>query len=178
MKRKTSLLIITALIPLFAFPQKKLTRLEKAKRLIRTELKNTMNDYASYSPVSYGKIDSLFTSPAEDDFYVNSYSKAIEAKYEAGLGDIEGLPDVSETIKEMEREPNKYKAGSIENWKIYQAKRDLFYSSLQYFHKKFIGWKLIHKYRGKNTYNATILKEQEFRFDKAMTRIIAVKDVE
>jgi len=162
--------------PLAGFSQQ--TKLEKAKQLIRNEFKETMNDYASYSPVSYGKVDSLFTSPFDNESTMNILTRAFEAKEKAGLGDIEGLPDVSETIQKMEAEEHLYKEGAVLSWKIYQNYRDLFYMDLKYFMPEFIGWKLLHKYRTKNSYNATILKEQEFNFNKQMTSITAIKDVD
>ncbi|WP_294562522.1 hypothetical protein [uncultured Bacteroides sp.] len=104
--------------------------------------------------------------------------RADKAKEEAGLGDIEGLPDVSQSIKRMEADERLYKTGAIEKWKIYQSYRNLFYSYMENFKPIFIGWKLIHKYRTKNTYNATILKVQEFRFNIGMTEITEIKDLD
>lgn len=174
--RKTLLLAIL-LIPIVVFSQQKLSKLDKAKQLIRKEFKETMNDYASYSPVSYGKVDSLFTSLAEDDYGKELFMQVVKAKENAGLGNVEGLPDVSEHIKKMKAEQHLYKAGAIEEWEIYQLYRELFYSYMEIFKPTFIGWKLTHKYRAKNTYNATILKEQEFRFNKEMTELTEIKDI-
>lgn len=173
-----AILLAALLIPLIGFSQQKLSKLEKAKQLIRNEFKETMNDYTSYSPVSYGVIDSLFTLASEDEGCIKSYMRAIEDKEKAGLGEVEGLPDVSETIKKMKANEHTYKEGAILNWEIYQSSRGIFYLYLKNFHPTFIGWKLIHKYRTKNTYNATILKEQEFRFNKEMTKLIDIKDLD
>lgn len=174
----TVLLLTTLFIPLVGFSQQKLSKLDKAKQLIKEEFKETMNDYASYSPVSYGKVDSLFTSASEDEGCINAYIRAIKDKEQAGLDKVEGLPDVSETIKKMKENEHQYKDGAILNWEIYQSSRNIFYLYLENFHPQFIGWKLIHKYRTKNTYNATILKKQEFRFNKEMTTITKIKDLD
>jgi len=174
---KYYLLLLTLFISLTGFTQNKLSKLEKAKQIIKKELKETMNDYASYSPVSYGKVDSLFTSVADDESCMNSYLRAMKDKENAGLDKIDGLPDVSEKIKEMKKNEHLYKDGAILNWEIYQSSREIFYLFLKNFHPTFIGWKLIHKYRTKNTYNATILIEQEFRFNKEMTALTEIKDI-
>lgn len=171
------ILLSMLFIPLLGFTQQT-SKLEKAKQLIRNNFKETMNDYDSYSPVSYGKVDSLFTSAAEDESIIEWYIRAMKSKEEAGLGNIEGLPDVSESIKKMEAEEHLYKEGAILNWKIYQSNRDIFYLSIESFKPIFIGWKLLHKYRAKNLYNATILIEQEFRFNKDMTAITAIKNID
>lgn len=176
---KVIVLLLTILfIPLAGLSQQKLSKLDKAKQLIRKEFKETMNDYASYSPVSYGKVDSLFTSVYDDEDCVNSYLRAMKDKEKAGLHKVEGLPDVSETIKEMKANDRLYKNGAILNWEIYQSSREIFYLFLKNFHPTFIGWKIIHKYRTKNTYNATILKKQEFHFNKEMTTITEIKDLD
>jgi len=46
------------------------TRFEKAKVAIRNYLRENLDDYKSYEPVRYSKLDSLFTS-IEDDFSFN-----------------------------------------------------------------------------------------------------------
>lgn len=173
-----AILLVALLIPLVGFSQQKITKLDKAKQLIRKEFKETMNDYSSYSPVSYSKIDSLFTSLSDDEQGLDLFIRATEAKKDAGLNEVEGFPDVSETIKEMEAEEHLYKAGAIENWKIYQSYRELLYLYIDHFKPAFIGWKLIHKYRTKNIYNAIILKKQEFHFNKEMTALIKIRDID
>jgi hypothetical protein len=169
---------VVLLFSLNSFSQQKISKMDKAKQLIRKEFKETMNDYASYSPISYSRLDSLFTSLSDDEYGKGLFMRAMESKEKAGLENIEGLPDVSETIKQMEAQEHLYKVGAIEKWKIYQANRGLFYSYLKDFNPSFIGWKLIHKYRTKNVYNATILKEQEFRFNKDMSKLIDIKDID
>ncbi len=170
-------LFLLILISLPAFSQQKLTRLEKAKQLIRKEFKETMNDYASYSPVSYGKVDSLFTSPFDDGIIKIYFDRAFEYREKAGIT-LDMTIDATPIIEAIEKEPEKYKAGVLGHIKLYESYRSMLMESISKYVPEFIGWKLTHKYRTKNIYNAVILKEQEFQFNKEMTELVNIKELD
>src|SRR5579862_4156486 len=43
---------------------------ERAKKLIDEQMKLTLNDYKSYEPVTFGKLDSSFTDFKDDPKYI------------------------------------------------------------------------------------------------------------
>lgn len=99
---------------------------DKAKSLIKEELAKTMNDFKSYEPVEYGKLDSNITS------YEKDFSK-------------------SDSINEIERVS---------------------------FKPKFIGYGMIHSFRGKNAVGGTVLNRYWFYFDKNLTKVTkAIDDI-
>lgn len=151
------------------------TRLIKAKALLRSYIKNNINDYSSYSPISYSKVDSLFTSPEENENIRDAYKTAIESKEKAGLDNIDISVDISSMIEEFNKNPNDYDAEKVWYIKKYNLDRKCFYMLVDNFRKKFIGWKITHKYRAKNIYNATVLYSSEFMFNKDISKIMGTK---
>lgn len=152
------------------------TRLIKAKTLIKSYIKNNINDYSSYSPVSYSKLDSLFTSPEESVAIREAYQNALKSKEKAGLEDIDISVNVSPMILELKRDSD-YDKMKVLDLMAYEMDREFFYNLVDKFNTVFIGWKIIHKYRAKNLYNATILCKEEFRFNKNMTKITGTIDL-
>jgi len=154
------------------------TRTEKAKILIREYFKENMNDYSSYSPVSYGKLDSLFTKIYDDESILSTYEWTMEAAKDANLTDVDVTYDLTEIIESMETRAHLYKEGAILKWKIYEGRRKILMEFIKLFTPEFIGWEITHKYRAKNQYNATILYNKEFRLNKGMTKITEIIDIE
>lgn len=154
------------------------TREEKAKALIRTEFKNNMNDYGSYQPVSYSKLDSLFSSPFEDEKFIKLWiDPVIEALEDLNMPSLKVTSDVTPIIEAVKEDPSKYKEGILPRLEIFKLSQDLMYGMLDKYPTQFLGWKITHKYRAKNQYNATVLFEDEFRFNKEITEIISYKPV-
>ena len=85
--------------------------------------------------------------------------------------------DLSRTLKTAEGS-DKYSKETVLKLERYEATRRVLNEFLDNFIPEHIGWKITHKYRSKNVYNATILKNQEFIFDKEMKSIIDIKDIE
>lgn len=154
------------------------TREECAKSTIRQHFKETMNDYDSYAPVSYGTVDSLFSSPLDVEYIKSQAEATFKSRAEAGLSEIPITVDITDKIEEMEANSDLYKADAILKWKLYNIDRKLLISFLEDFKPKFIGWKIIHKYRAKNSYNATILYNKEFHLDKDLKRVTSIEDAD
>lgn len=151
-------------------------RIETAKTLIRTEFKNNMNDYASYQPVSYSKLDSLFTNPYEDEKFVKLWiNPVIEALNDLEMPSLKITSDVNPIIEKIKENPSKYKDDILPRLEIFNISQELMYDMIDTFIPEFVGWKIVHKYRAKNLYNATVLHEDEFRFDKGLTKVTSYK---
>ncbi len=172
------------------------TRFEKAKVAIRNYLRENLDDYKSYEPVRYSKLDSLFTS-IEDDFSFNvefdRVHNCTQRLKELGLDLSVNESDeridrmiasANSILAQIEAEPNKYVVGAATNFKLQKIELESLkrYNSylkkaMDNFKPKFVGWKMKHKFRSKNTYGGTTLGEYLFEFDKNI-KVINMKYIE
>lgn len=135
MKKLLTLLLIT--ISGFAFItgcQK--SNENKAKELIKKHLSTTMNDFKSYEPVEFSKLDSAMTEFDEEDF-LNTDTLAIFSQSEIEL--------------------------------LLKKNRDNF-------KPKFEGYKMSHRFRGKNALGALVINESNYYFDPEISKIIKSVD--
>lgn len=182
MKKILFILIVISLLPICASAQQSYSRTEKAKALIRNEFKENMNDYNSYSPVSYSKVDSLFSDIQNDP----TFSSTLEiAKQMETLTGVRGISVWDNLIPVIDKLKNDMEAKKMDgDERLLQNLRHLL--TIQYSLKKmireyqpiFLGWKITHKYRAKNAYNAIMIYEQEFQFDKGMSKITSIKNID
>jgi len=151
--------------------------IELVKKTIRSYMSETLGDYESYSPVSYGSIDSLFTKPLDDKIIEGVLIETLKRKKEAGLG--ENIPitySISESIEKMKKESHLYKETTILNWEIYEAQRRILMSFIELFRPEFIGWEVMHKYRAKNRYGGIELFEYKFSLAKDFKSVMKVEE--
>lgn len=159
----------------------------KAKNLIKKHLKETLNDYDNYSAVSYSAVDSLFTKwtlPEELRPTVKELAQCAENLNKSGgyqnitstsngdyhlktLNNFFGKNASAESIKKVE----KWK----QLWTEFKHHQDIIEESKKNFKPKFIGWKMTHKYRAKNQYDATILQNRQFSFNEDITQVTGVE---
>ena len=137
---------------------------DKAKELIESKLKLTMNDWSSYESVEYGKLDSTIYS------YNDIYGVVYDAKFES-------LKSDHKYFLEMWEDGNKaYEDSSelcIKKMKLLLREQE---DSMKSFKPKFDGWKLRHTYRGKNAVGAVIINTTIFYFDKDISKVTKMKE--
>lgn len=180
--------IILLLSLLVIFPYSVLSQtpsnLNKAKALINKEFKENMNDYSSYSPVSFSSLDSLFTSIFDDpnfiELYFNQTIKYMEELNETFTNKIDITYDAKTLIKIIEEDSIKsqYREVFLSKLKLFDSSQAAMMRKINDFVPEFIGWKLTHKFRAKNAYNATILYEYVFKFDKNITSILSYSSID
>ncbi len=193
---KKSVLFLLLICSVGVFSQQKVTQLDKAKRLIKKELSETLNDFKSYEPVSFSKVERLYTDPYENeniievvkqlDSYRHNELKSFEESLSISLKDTV----VTDTIINVySRQAAKYANNPdyFELWhkvhmcqltaESYKLSQLLLYKLLTIIKPEYIGQKVIHKYRAKNAYGAYLLKTTEFRFDKSVTKVIKTVDL-
>ena len=137
---------------------------QKAKDLIKEEMKKSMNDFSSYEPVEYGKLDSSFSvlDISTEQLSFDAYSK--EAKKILGDMEIEAVSNLDDyKIDKVYFDSYKFKMDSVS--KIIDAKA-------KSFKPEFKGWKMSHKFRGKNKMGAVVLNSNIYEFDKDITKIV------
>lgn len=77
-------------------------------------------------------------------------------------------------IKKYPSEDNQKALGLWGEYKIIQER---VYRDRDSYKPEFLGWKISHKYRARNQYNALMLREEEIHFDKDLTKIINIVSV-
>lgn len=162
---------------LFTLSCKQESMTDKAKKEIKLHLSKTMHDFKSYEPVEFSTLDTLYSSYTEsnnykidmlsfDEYttlsrhyteYVKLYTKYY---YSDSVKKYNGL--AKETLA---------KADSV-NQKMIKERKG--------FNPQFIGYTLLHSFRGKNMNGAMILKREKFQFDSTMKFVMAteLKDLE
>lgn len=158
------IILSMVLIPLVGLCQTK--NQIKAKLVVKTYITNHKDKFKNYSPISFSKVDSLFTVPEENENIRSAYKKAMAAKEKAGLSKRDISLDMKELIEEMESNRDMYDKQTILDCKSYSVYRDLFYKMVDNFVPKFIGWKIVHTYKSSGTITKT-----EFRLDKSSSYV-------
>lgn len=112
------------------------TKEDKAKKIIKKDLSTTMNDFTSYEPIEFGKLDSMITKYDETEF-LNNDSLIFYEKSD--------IPILLKRYKET-------------------------------FKPTFIGYRMSHKFRGKNNLGALIINEYNYYFDPKIEKIIKTEN--
>jgi len=159
------------------------TKTEKAKTTIRKELKNRIGDYNSYSPISYSKLDSLFSSIEDFPPYELTLQYLIEACEKITFTkEISLTTDVKPLIEKLESELKSSGSSELRKILLQLMEFDLWqgklYESIELFKPEFIGYKIAHSYRAKNKYGGTEIYNYEFHLDKDITKVIKVIPIE
>ncbi|WP_321437128.1 hypothetical protein [uncultured Bacteroides sp.] len=179
---KTNLLVIVGLLLLCSPSNAQQTKTVKAKTLIRSYLKKTLNDPSSYAPVSFSKLDSAVTKFDDSEIYISDMKYLKEAEDEVGIGEIKMTADIPLIIKKFKDDPipNNEEARSKREDVIialdnYRIRKQMLLNDYKEFKPIFEGWKMHHIFRAKNQYGALSLIECDYYFDSNMTTIINSK---
>jgi hypothetical protein len=129
-----------------------------------------MNDFNSYEPVEFGKLDSNFFFWNQTDKYLaDSAAFEIENSYETIR---------TQSKDQVDLEIQNADKGDVEVVRIIQKARaqnqrrfDSLLSLLRndtLIPAKFIGYKMFHSLRGKNSFGAKVLEQKMFYFDSSL----------
>ncbi|MBP1640770.1 MAG: hypothetical protein H6Q17_2353 [Bacteroidetes bacterium] len=135
---------------------------ETAQMLIDEELSHTLSDYKSYHPISFGSLDSLFSSYKSDSGYVDLARKA---EYYHNLF-VNGTGDaiLSQTSKQQEALQDKVKQYE-DSAALLKTQADIYAKS---FKGKYIGWKMSHTFKTPSQGTVTY----RFFFDPRLTKVV------
>ena len=191
---KKIVIFLSLILTVFSsYAQQKATNLDKAKTLIKKELYLTLNDFNSYQPVSYSKVEKLYTDPFEDEQIQKEYNELNSYKDKTGewskylsLNDTITTDSIYKSVMKLGDYASEKKLYSsaqsyfeiASKLQMYKFCQFIVLKSLNQFKPEFIGMKVIHKYRAKNSLGGYVLKTAEFRFNKNMTVIIKVVDLD
>lgn len=148
------------------------SRERTAQSLIKDHLKKTMKDWKSYESVECGALDSTFV------IYPETW---------------QGKKD-KERVSELKKRGEEFQAEATDAYSVSKQVR-LLDSAIYYleaartvqgyliektktYKGDFNGWRMVHTYRGNNSYGAKIIVTTVFYFDKDLTKITSLSDLE
>jgi hypothetical protein len=143
---------------------------KKAQKLIKEYLKTSMNDFSSYEPVEFSKLDSTFSYYRDTD-----EGKKLKKQLESTM----------ESWSEWNERARKASSPVVEEmWLKFAKEYGIEFDSLynidsiaeQSFKPEHIGFEMSHKFRGKNALGAIMLTENGFYFDRDLTKVNNVID--
>ena len=191
-------ILLFALLPILIVSCEQ-TKEAKAEKIIKKYLKQTMDDYGSYTPMNYSELIITMTKwklPIElkpELTELIEIAKRINQQFgykieltqnaDYYIERINANHIIDEINKYTEEKYKKHTTEEFRN-KLYEEKKiwlefkhyqNIIYASKKNFQPEFIGWKMTHKFRAKNRMGGTELNEIEFQFDKDITKVIKVR---
>lgn len=158
---------------------------KQSETLIKQYLKEHLNDFSSYEPVKFDKLDSAFTSVMEtkdwevyDKKYLEFEEKAekVNEKVQSivdnmGFHSLYTYQEDKLKLEYLKEKGSQY----TDSMRFYNGKMQLLYDN---FRKEFKGWSLNHTYRANNALGNKVIVNTIFIFDKDVKKIIEVKNIE
>lgn len=145
----------------------------KAKRLIREEFKETLNDYKSYEPVSFGVLSPIYELEKEATMSPQQVLKSAQDDYATWTR-------LSEEYKnEYGEDSQKYKE-SLEVLALIKERLAEAEQADPVFEQKpkvVIGWTMEHKYRARIPAGGYKLFNTRFVFDKDLTNVVMTQNI-
>jgi hypothetical protein len=141
----------------------------KAKKAIKESLRLTLNDFKSYEPVQYGKLEvdsSKYTDIPEVTLYNSKFDAFMKVSQEdSDKSDIyitASTIDVAESYLKLSKQ-------FLDSADVYIKKVD---SIKLHFVSKPIGWKITHTFRAKNLMGGLGLNTYLFTINQELTKVI------
>lgn len=141
---------------------------EKAKKIIKEHLMQTLKDPSSYDPVSYEHLDSVFSPYIDTDEGRRLFNLGgITGEYSKKGSEYHNKAMVSKTRHELDiyGDSSTFYMEKAEEYEKLYKKNEKNYKG------DFIGWIMKHKFRAKNSMGGLDFDEQYFYFDKDVTKI-------
>lgn len=166
MKKALFLMIVLGALIGCSSPEK------SAQKLIVKHLKETLNDWKSYESVSFGVLDSAYTSVLENDHFIVAHHRCDSL-----------LKSAKEYTEKMISASNQWEIVSYKNRVESDLSMAKNYSNLAHhidsmFVPEFKGWEMIHAYRANNSLGAKIIVKEKYIFDPEITKIIKTEKVD
>lgn len=192
------IILLFALLPIFITSCEQ-TKETKAEKVIKKYFKETMDDYGSYTPVSFSELTMAKTEwelPKELEPELTELIEVVKRINQQFGYKIDPMQDAEYYIERINANHfideinkytgEKYKKHTTEEFrnKLFKEKKiwlefkhyqDIIYASKKSFQPEFIGWKMTHKFRAKNRMGGTELNELKFQFDKDITKVVKVR---
>jgi hypothetical protein len=168
MKASTFILTLVLLLVSCSSPE------SKAKKAIKESLRLTLNDFKSYEPVQFGKLEvasSKYTDVPELNLYkikADSYIKS--TKEEIDKAEIYNSDYTRYKSVSYAKVAEKF----LDTAKIYIHKQD---SIRLHFVSEPIGWQITHTFRAKNQLGGLAIHTYLFTLNQELTKVIKSEDL-
>lgn len=150
---------------------------KKAQKLIGEKLKETLHDYSSYENVSFGTLDTVFSTPLDDSVYFYAKAKlgAFTELLDAEMKDVDMYRGMESSYYF-----NKYRTALerakryLDSAQVYQPIVDSIEKSYKPIHK---GWSMKHTFRSNNAMGNKTIGHYLYTFDIDITKISESMDI-
>lgn len=165
--KKLALLAITILIVCSCEQSSE----NKARKIIENHLQTTMNDWSSYEFVGMTPLDSVFTKFEESDYMKEHRKKMLTAMVNTG--------DIKSKLRSCEKSVESILQDSLLYFQnIEDSLMDVLNVQRESFKGDFIGYETTFSFRGNNKLGAKVLSNIIVTFDKDLTVITNVKEID
>jgi hypothetical protein len=158
---------LSAIIVFFLLSCKQKPREVIVKDNIKSYLAKSMHDFKSYEPVQYGAIDSIYSS-----YHKSERNKELTDLFHKYHKDGEEALQKAESNFYINRSLGKYYS---DMGKDFGQKLDsitkIMKKESKGFNPQFVGYEVLHSFRGKNVNGATVLSTEYFILDSALNVI-------
>lgn len=164
--------LITLLLVVLTLASCSGSKEDKGQKAIQNYLSKTMNDYKSYESVEFGKLDSSYSIYEQNPLYISKITKIAII-----LNEGNKLVEPSETYGKSDDELTAIVKKATELSKEATALNNQLKEGKVKFKSEFIGYAMIHTFRGKNINGATILNIDTFFLSKDLSKVERVGTV-
>ncbi len=137
-----------------------------AQKLIKSQMKNIVTDYKSYQSISFGGLDSLFTTYQKDSTYVGLLREA--AAYQALSSQQTQLAISAKTLKQT-KAIKKLVDAYADSAVLITNQASLYAKA---FKSTFSGWQMSHTFSANNAQGANQVMTYKFYFDKPLNNLV------
>lgn len=140
---------------------------KKAQKLIKEYLKTSMLDWESYEPVSFGQLDSVLTTPLDNEVYYAALLK--ESRFSSDFDTAKIHFDIYIGLDD------KRASEELANMKIYADSMEYYSHIMDNIESEFTptlkGWSMTHTFRGNNALGNKTISTHRFYFDIPLTEL-------
>jgi hypothetical protein len=148
---------------------------EKAKGVIREQLRTTLHDWKSYESVKWGKLDSALSFYADDPAYKRLIEDFDNASAE--VKKAQSMLDIYSGSYLFRDKFNYYMAIAKENLNKMTQDTLLEANFQRDFKPQFIGWQIEHSFRAKNLAGNLGIHHYQYYLDSAIMRVTKSVDI-
>lgn len=150
---------------------------DKAKDLIKQNLKESLHDWNSYESVKFGALDSVYTTIEDDRYYLVCYATLILYNEEA-----------EKALDELKTYNYLYSSWADNKRRVLLSEAEQYLDSINKYNSickklindfkpEFSGWKIQHSYRCNNALGNKIISHYMYYFNKDITEIVKQEDI-
>lgn len=149
---------------------------DKAKSLIKQNLKESLHDWDSYESVKFGTMDSSFFSIYDNPNYIGAINRyhSLKKEYKDSEAEFWIYKGESDWAKNGRQNSIDNNFRLLDSMKLYSQ---IMIGIEEKFKPDFNGWKMQHSYRSNNALGNKIISHYIYYFNKDITEIVKQEDI-